>query len=231
MKKSILIIVLSLSFFSLSAQHFYLGAKTGMTVNNGFNRNTTLVSQNWEVRSQHFFGAQAGIIARYETKGLFKPQLEILQSDEGNNFFIKNINNSSAKEVNVHLKRRFIRVNIMPNIGGSFANNSRWRFMGGVGISMGFPLSYSPTHISSDSAAYWPIDNIYSNPNSNLALLVSATVSWKIGVGILEFNTRYRQALMPSFETYTFDMPENYNKAIELNFSFIIPIKLDKDAI
>jgi len=130
----------------------------------------------------------------------------------------------------VQLKRSYIRLNIMPNFGGSFANNSRWRFMGGVGLSMGFPLSYSPTQISSDSAAYWPIDNIYNNPNSNLALLVSATVSWKIGIGILEFNTRYRQALMPSFETYTFEMPEQFNKAIELNITFTVPIKLDTEA-
>jgi len=230
MKKTLFIFVFALSVFSLSAQHFYLGLKSGLGVNNGFNRDVSTVAQNWNIRSQHYFSAQTGIIARYETPGFFKMQLEVLHSNEGNNFFFTYKNSSTPdKEYNVQFKRSYIRINLLPQFGGSLTKDSRWRFMGGIGISEGVYLSHSPTYASSDSLAYWPINNTLMNTNSSFGLLFSASISWKLGIGVLEFNPRFRYSLTPSFETHNFSLPEQFNRAIELNISFVVPIKLDRE--
>ena len=230
MKKSILILSFILASYLLSAQHFYIGGMLGMSINNGFNKDVTTVDQLWQVRSVPYFGAQTGVTGRYDSKGLFKLQLDLIHSKEGNNYFIAYSQSANPEdETNVLLKRTYLRLNIIPSLGGNFSKFPKLGLMGGVGISTGFSLANYPTN-KSNSMELWPIDNIIGGENPNFSLLISSTLYWKLGVGLLEFNARYRHSLTASFITPDYKMPDDFNKSFEFNINFIILIKIDSSA-
>ena len=224
MKKAILIILFTLTIFSLSAQQMYIGGILGMSVNNGFDQDPKDAAQRWRVRAIPFYGAQAGLSINIKSKENSMLKIEFIHRTEGNSYYIKFVGGPNPnEEYYTFLKRSFLQVNVISNYGGFFKNHPKFGLMGGAGLSLGHMLASSPKY-KSNTMEYWPIDNISVGSNFNFSIILSTSVFWKIGIGVLEFSPRFRQSVLQSFGTPGYHMEGEYNTSLEFNLSYLIPL-------
>jgi len=175
------------------------------------------------IESKPYYGIQAGASVIIETNRTFRPQLEIFYFQEGNNFEVKHYSeNNNFDLYNIRQNRRYLRTNIVFNIGRAWTKHPNFRLYGAPGISLGYLIGYDT------EPEYQPKNqriNYSDLAKTNFAVFVGFAAGYKIGPGWLEFSPRVQVSLVPyRYEPSSwFDTPLfSANISFSIGYTFLI---------
>ena len=196
--KNLILTILILFQGTFIFSQLSIGPKTGLVISNlaqddGYYYGASVID------SKPYCGFQAGVSIIIETYKTFRPQLEIFYFQEGNNYDVGYYYGANDYDFyNIQQNRRYLRSNIVFNIGRAWAKYPNFRLYGTPGLSIGYLIGYNtePEYQPKNSQNYKRIN--YSDLYiANLAIFIGFGAGYKFGPGWFEFSPRLQVSLVP----------------------------------